>query len=109
MKNIIVVHTTVEHIEDAEKIAQVLLDKRLIACAQIDGPIKSIYRWKESIETAKEYRLSVKSTADLAERVMEIIQTNHPYEVAEITGHPLEYCSPKYQNWLVKEVKNVSA
>ena len=109
MKNIIVVHTTVEKKKDAEKIAQLLLERRLIACAQIEGPIQSIYRWKEAIETAKEYRLSVKSTADLAARVMDTIQSNHPYEVAEITGHPLEYCSPAYQNWLVREVENVSA
>lgn len=109
MKNIIVVHTTVEHLEDAEKISQILLDKRLIACAQIDGPIHSIYRWEESIENAQEYRLSVKSTAERAARVMETIQANHPYEVAEITGHRLEYCSSEYQDWLIEEVEDVSS
>lgn len=109
MKNIIILYTTVAQIEDARKIAQVLLDLRLIACAQIDGPIESIYRWKESVETSKEYRLSVKSTKDRATQVMETIQKHHPYEVAEIVGQSQEYCSTEYQNWIVEEVNNVSA
>ncbi|MFT5728165.1 MAG: periplasmic divalent cation tolerance protein [Desulforhopalus sp.] len=107
MKNIIVLHTTVAKIEDARKIAQVLLSLKLVACAQIDGPIESIYRWKDSIETEQEYRLSVKSTNDLAEQVIEKIKAIHPYELAEIGGQPLMYCSEDYKNWVFDEVNNV--
>lgn len=109
MKNIIVLHTTVENIEDARKMAQELLNLRLIACAQIDGPIESMYRWNDSIQTEKEYRLSVKSTDDLASQVVEKIKTLHPYEVPEIVGHPLTYCLEEYQNWVKSEVNDAEA
>lgn len=107
MKNIIVLHTTVAKIEDARKIAQGLLDLKLIACAQIDGPIESIYKWKDAIETEKEYRLSVKTIDDLADQVIEKMKTLHPYEVAEIVGQPLLYCSKDYKIWVASEVNNV--
>ncbi|WP_458777465.1 divalent-cation tolerance protein CutA [Desulforhopalus sp. 52FAK] len=109
MKNIIVLHTTVSKIEDAQKIASLLLGEKLIGCAQIDGPIESIYTWKDAIETEQEYRLSVKTTNALSTRVMEMIQKHHPYEVPEIVGNRLEYCSKEYQNWLIGEVNNESA
>ena len=109
MKNIIVLRTTVAKREDARKIAQILLDIRLVACAQIDGPIESIYRWKGSIETSKKYRLSLKTISDFAPQVIEKIQSIHPYEVAEIVGESLQLCSMEYQNWLLGEVSDVSA
>lgn len=107
MKNIIVLHTTVEKIEDARKIGRTLLNLKLIACAQIDGPIESIYTWKNAIENENEYRLSVKTIDDLAEMVIEKIKTLHPYEVAEITGHPMLYCSEEYSKWVTSEVCDV--
>lgn len=108
MKNTIIIHTTVTCLEDARKIATILLEQNLIGCAQIDGPIESIYRWENSIETSKEYRLSVKSTTALAPEIIATIEEHHPYDVPEIIGNSLDYCSSGYRNWLVGEVKNVS-
>ena len=100
MKNIIVLHTTVANIEDARKMAHVLLSLKLIACAQIDGPIESVYRWEGNMETEKEYRLSVKTIDDLADQVIEKMKTLHPYKIAEIVGQPFLYCSEDYKNWV---------
>ena len=109
MKNIIVLHTTVSKIEDARKIVEILLRKKLVGCAQIDGPIESMYTWKDVVEVEQEYRLSVKTTSGLAARVIEMIQNHHPYELPEIVGNRLEYCSEDYKNWLIGEVNNESA
>lgn len=107
MKNIIVLYTTVADIEDARKMAHILLSLKFIACAQIDGPIESVYRWEGTMESEKEYRLSVKTIDDLAEQVIEKIKTLHPYELAEIVGQPVMYCSEEYKNWVASEVNNV--
>lgn len=109
MKNTIILHTTVAKIEDARKISQILLEQKLIGCAQISGPIESIYRWDDTIATEKEYTLTMKTTSELADETMAVIEANHPYDVAEIVGHRLDFCSTKYHDWLVGEVKNVSA
>ena len=47
MKTIVLISTTLENKADAERIAELLLERKLIACAQISGPITSLYRWKE--------------------------------------------------------------
>lgn len=109
MKNLVVLHTTVSKIEDAQNISAILLKEKLIGCAQIDGPIQSIYTWKDAIETEQEFRLSVKTTNALSLEVMDMIQKHHPYELPEIVGSKLEYCSEDYKNWLIGEVKNESA
>ena len=46
MKSYIQISTTTETKEQAQKIAQYLVETRLAACVQITGPITSIYRWK---------------------------------------------------------------
>jgi periplasmic divalent cation tolerance protein len=106
MKNIIAIHTTLASIDDARKIATTLLDQKLIACAQISSPIESIYRWKDKVETAIEYKLTVKTTMDAVQQVIAVIEINHPYEVPEIVGQRMDFTAKKYQQWLEEEVKN---
>lgn len=106
MKKIILLQTTVSDIKDARKIAKILLQENLIACAQIDGPLESIYRWKDKVETETEYRLGVKTTEDLAEEVISAIEKNHPYDLPEIVGNAYELISTEYANWVAGEVEN---
>ncbi len=106
MKKIIILTTTVSDIKDARGIAQILLENKLIACAQVDGPIESIYRWKDKIENDTEFRLGVKTTTELAEKVISVIQQNHPYELPEIVGNSYEFGSTDYASWVAGEVKN---
>ena len=60
---IAIVLTTVESIDDANRLAADLLEQRLAACIQIDGPIVSHYRWEGKLQQANEYRLVIKVAA----------------------------------------------
>jgi periplasmic divalent cation tolerance protein len=51
--------------EEAERISQVLLKERLIACANIVGPVTSLFWWTGKVERAKEHLLLMKSRSDL--------------------------------------------
>src|SRR5690606_26536251 len=42
--------TTVATREDAERLAAALVEARLAACAQIVGPMRSVYRWEGEIQ-----------------------------------------------------------
>ena len=103
--SVIQVVTTVETKEQAESLADLLLDKRLAACVQILGPIVSRYRWKGKIETATEWRCAVKSTADVREALFEAIRQSHPYEVPEILAVVADFGSSDYIRWVNDEVK----
>ena len=97
--------TTTENEQDAEKIARALVEKRLAGCVQIIGPIKSIYWWKEKVETAKEWLCIVKTKERLFEEVEKSIREIHPYETPEILAIPIIKGSEDYLNWLDRALK----
>ena len=106
MKEPLVIQTTLESLEDARKLAEKLLRRRLAACVQIDGPLESLYWWQGSIEQASEYRLSIKTFADLYPEAEQTILKEHPYDVPEIVAVKLSRVSDSYREWLAGEVTN---
>ncbi len=105
MSTAILVTTTFEHHDEAEKMATQLLEKRLIACAQIGGPITSCYWWNGKIENGKEYVLSMKSTELLYEKLESTIIGIHTYEVPEIIATPITKISRHYLEWMDQELR----
>lgn len=100
MESYIQVTTTTDKREDAEKIAFALVEKKIAACAQIVGPITSIYRWKGNIEKAEEWLCVIKSRKDLYEDIEKTIKAVHSYEVPEIIAVPVVAGSEDYLEWL---------
>jgi periplasmic divalent cation tolerance protein len=104
MTEYIQVVTTTETKEQAQRIAQVVVEKRLAACAQIVGPISSTYWWKGKIETAGEWLCLMKSRNDLFTDLEQAIREIHPYEVPEIIAMPIAAGSAGYLKWLGEEL-----
>ena len=101
----IVVITTTETFEQAEKIAQVLLETELAACVQILPPITSVYRWQGQIEKAAEHLLLIKTLRTSYAPVEAAIKASHPYQTPEIIAVPIEAGSEDYLAWLAQAVK----
>jgi len=55
--------TTTDAAEKAEALARGAVAARVAACAQISGPVTSVYRWRGAVETAAEWRVQFKTTA----------------------------------------------
>jgi len=104
MSQYIQVITTAETEEDANRIAQTLVEKRLAACAQVSGPITSTYWWKGRLETAREWQCVAKSCGALFQRIREAILKVHPYDVPEILALPVTAGSPDYLRWLDEQL-----
>jgi periplasmic divalent cation tolerance protein len=105
MKSLLLISTTFETQKDAKRIAELLLDRKLIACSQISAPMTSIYRWKGQIATEIEYTLTMKTTPALFDSVKDFLDNQHPYEVPEIIGRELTHINPDYLEWVYEEVK----
>ncbi len=101
----VMVSTTTESGEDAEKLARTLVDERLVACVQ-SIPISSVYRWKGEVESASEILLLAKTRQALADRVVARIKENHSYEVPEIVVTPISGGHQDYLNWITAETKD---
>ncbi len=86
--------------QEAEKIADHLLNDKLIACANIIGPITSIFQWSGNLDRAQEYLVLMKSRRDLFERLTEAVTLIHSYKVPEILALPIVEGSRTYLDWL---------
>ena len=100
MKSFIQIFTTTETKEEAEKIAQYLVEQKLAACVQITGPIASTYRWKGKVETANEWHCLIKTREELYDKVETAIKKLHSYETPEIIVIPIIKGSSEYLSWL---------
>ena len=99
-----IVLTTVGVAEKAEQLANLLVERRLAACVNIVGPIRSIYRWKGSIEREQEYLLVIKTTAERAAELEAAFAEHHPYELQERVELSIEGGSAPYLEWLSAQV-----
>ncbi len=90
--------------EDAQKIAQSVVEKRLAGCVQVVGPITSTYWWDGKLETAEEWLCIIKSRKDLYKELEKTIQQIHPYKVPEILAVPVVEGNKSYLEWLDGEL-----
>jgi periplasmic divalent cation tolerance protein len=98
--------TTSGSLEEARKIAHTLVERRLAACVNIIPGIESIYRWKAAVETASEYLLIVKTTADAFPSLRDALGELHSYEVPECIEIEITDGSAAYLNWIQESVKS---
>ena len=88
--------------KQAESITKRLLNKKLIACANI-FPISSIYAWKGKIVNEKEYVLVAKTNEKKFKAVVKETTKIHTYEIPCILKIKEEANKP-YAAWVEKEL-----
>lgn len=101
----IVIYTTHENAEEAQKITSHLLEGRLIACANI-LPIEACYWWQGAIATANEYVAILKTRSEYWEHVRDEIERIHPYDVPCIMKIEVE-ANERYEQWIRDETRGV--
>lgn len=99
-----VVLSTTGSIEEARKIARALVEEKLAACVNIVSPLESVYRWKENIESAEEWLLIVKTTADASARARQRIKTLNSYELPEAIEIEITGGNAEYLDWIAHSV-----
>ena len=100
----VIVSTTAESEETLAQIAHALLEKRLAACCQISGPIKSVYRWKGKVESSQEFVCSIKTVSCLIGEVAKTISDLHGYEEPEVVATKIVGGSDSYLRWIIESV-----
>jgi len=104
MSTYLQVSTTASSREDAERIAKEVVNSKLAACAQIVGPIESVYRWKGGVERKTEWLCLIKTTEAAYREVERAVFEMHPYETPEIVAVPIVTGSAAYLAWLREQV-----
>lgn len=104
MRNLIVI-THLPDRESAEKLASLLIDRRLAACVNLLAPCHSIYRWRGEIQRDEEHPLLIKTSEDRYAELEASIRANHPYELPEIVAVPIVQGLPAYLHWVESETR----
>ncbi len=100
MTEYVLIMTTTEKKEDAQIIADILIEKHLAACVQISGPITSVYRWQGNVEKSVEHLCFIKTEGRFSFEVEETIKKFHKYETPEIICLPIISGSKEYFSWM---------
>ncbi|MGI9536913.1 MAG: divalent-cation tolerance protein CutA [Desulfocapsaceae bacterium] len=100
----IVVTTSIDKEDVAQKLAELVIKERLAACVQILPPVTSLYWWQGEIASDKEFLLNMKSDRILFDRLVNVIRSVHSYEVPEIIATGIVEMDQEYANWMKEEL-----
>jgi periplasmic divalent cation tolerance protein len=106
MDSIYLIITTVAKQEDANKLANLAIEKNMAACAQIQSQCTSTYRWQGQIETATEYPVHFKTNEANKQTLMSLLKQNHPYDVPEIICIKVDEVDSDYAEWLNVQISS---
>ena len=80
--------------------ANQLLDEKLVACANILGPMRSIYTWQGKREEAAEVAVLFKTDASVLSLATSRLSEIHPYETPAVIGWKADAVPKKTAEWL---------
>lgn len=100
----IAVFITAPNSEEAAKLAEMLVGKRLAACVQVMREMQSIFRWQGKVEWQREVLLIAKTVSSKFAELESEVTKLHSYETPEIVAFPLTYGSRPYLEWVAASV-----
>jgi periplasmic divalent cation tolerance protein len=101
--DIIFIYTIHPDLSTAKMITQILLNKRLVACANIIPTVHSMYWWEDKIEESNELVVIFKTQKTHFEQCQLEIQKNHPYKVPCIIQIDAQKYNGSYGLWIKQE------
>ena len=104
MNKYIMITTTFDNQEEANRITELLLEKRLVSCCQLSN-ITSSYYWKGKIEHSDEFLLQMKSRKGLFKEIEKVILENHSYETPQLIAYDIVEGYQGYLDWIEEETK----
>ncbi|MCE9598469.1 MAG: divalent-cation tolerance protein CutA [Spirochaetia bacterium] len=97
------VYVTTSSPDEARRIGQILVEKRLAACVNILAPIQSIYRWQDKIQSEPETPFIAKTTEESFDQLEQEVRANHSYSNPCIVGLPIVKGSLAFLQWIIQE------
>lgn len=101
------IYWTCGSLDEARQTARYLVEKKLVACANIIPWIESIFLWNEQLDTAQETKVIFKTHAAQFEAVKEAILARSKYDVPEILMVPILGGNQEYLEWVAQNTAAV--
>jgi len=97
--------TTAGSMEEAQNLAQALVERHAAACVSLIPNLTSVYQWRGAVEETSEVMLVIKTTAEQLSAVEAVLRELHSYEVPELIALSAQSGSQQYLDWLLSSVK----
>jgi Uncharacterized protein involved in tolerance to divalent cations len=104
MTDVLLVYITTPDQAESKRIAKILIEEKLAACANILPTIDSVYYWQGELKQNNESLLLLKTHREVFDSLMERAQELHPYDLPCIVALPLCHGIPGFLNWVAEEV-----
>ncbi|HKT77680.1 MAG TPA: divalent-cation tolerance protein CutA [Sphingobium sp.] len=104
MSAVALVYTLFGSAEAAERVARILLEERLIACANLLGPAISLYEWNGVVERADEVPVLFKTTPSRRAALMERLAQLHDYDLPAILALPVDAADLAFGKWVADQI-----
>lgn len=92
-------HTTLPNNTEAKRIGQLLVQEKLVACANWHA-VESCYIWQGDLQQESEIALVCKVTDERLEAAQTRLRAEHPYDVPAIIVLPVDSVNPEYEHWM---------
>jgi periplasmic divalent cation tolerance protein len=101
----VVVFITTSSMEEAHKVANLLLDQRTVACVNIVPRVDSVFWWKGKLDSTQESLLIAKTKASLLTEIIKLVKSIHSYEIPEVIALPVIGGNEDYLSWIDSELE----
>ncbi len=91
--------------KEAERVATSLVEKNLVACANVMSGVKSFFRWEGEVQSKKEFLVVGKTRTSLIEDLVQEVKNVHSYDVPCVITWPIEKGNPDFLRWIDSETK----
>ncbi len=99
------VFVTASSLDEARRIAQVLLEERLAACVNFVPGLESHYWWEGKLQAAEEVLMIIKTTQEQFLTLQETVRRLHSYTCPEIVAVTPGEMAFNYRAWWQKEMQ----
>ena len=101
--DVLACYCTCPDLASAERLAEALVGERLAACVNVLPGLRSVYRWRGTVERADEVLLLIKTTRERLDALAARVQALHPYELPELLAVEAAGGLPAYLDWVAAE------
>ena len=102
-----VVLITTKSSPEARRIAQKLIEKKLVACVNIVAKIQSFFRWQGKVCSEQEALMIIKTRKSCFKSLVQAVKSLHSYSVPEIIALPIVEGNADYLKWIDASVSGI--
>ncbi len=99
------VYMTAPDMAVAERIADLLVTRRLAACVNVLPGVRSVYWWDGVVERGQEVALIAKTEEDRYRALEQAVLEAHPYDCPCIVALPINRANPEFASWITASTR----